>query len=100
MYSFCLMGGKAVLTIPQNCGRQAGWVLRVYKKPFNYVCLVRLKVRVEIEATACALLRNTMEWLHMDSWKEKESGVPPLHTLQDSVQSSGISSNDFKKKKV
>lgn len=49
------MGVKTGVTKPQYCGRQAGWVLRAYKKPFNYVCLVRLKVTVKIEAIVCAL---------------------------------------------
>lgn len=49
------MERKTGLTKPQYCGRQAAWVLRAYKKPFNYVCLVRLKVMVKIEAKACVL---------------------------------------------
>lgn len=49
------MGGKSGLTKPQDCGRQAGWVFRAYKKPFNYLCLVRLKVTVRTEAQASAL---------------------------------------------
>lgn len=66
------MGAKAVLTKPRSCGEQAGRVWRAYKKPFNYVCLVRLKVRVENDALAYALLGNTIGWLNMDSWKEKK----------------------------
>lgn len=65
-------GSESCLTKPQNCGEQAGWVWRAYKKPFNYVCLVRLKARVESDATTCALLRNTIGWVNMDSWKEKK----------------------------
>lgn len=48
-----LVGENTGLTKPQYCGRQEGRLgLRAYKKPFNYICLVRLTVKVNIQAIA------------------------------------------------
>lgn len=51
-------GRETGLTKPQYRGRQAGWVLRAYKKPFNYLCLVRLKVTVTIEGLSMCFIKK------------------------------------------